>query len=514
MSAARLRGLSALIGAVCIATACTTVTRTAVAGPQGASPGQVPEGGVPATDRSGSSALPGGASSGAAAGGPDRAAGASGGAGQGDTITPAGAGGDATGQTTFATCSKTVTIGGSYSSDLATGLAAVGNPTLATQTQNYVKDEQAIFQRSADYVNTHGGLGGCKVALVYHDFKSLGADGFSGESQSECADFAEDKHVFAAINTALENQTLATCMAQHHTVDMWDGTVYQPTPQDFAAYRGYFYFPDGLGPYRMGPFIAQFAAAGFFPKGVKVGILLGDDGSGTNQHLVNALWKPELEAMGITPVVFTYRVIENVSDNSATTSEFSSAVLQFKSRGIDHVLVTPDNGDVGIFFTQVAQSQDYHPRYAMTSASALGAWSTEPAGQRANALAVSWTPYDLGIAPDPRQVATLTPNATRATCDLIYKGHTPSGLPLTAVYPICDAFLLLKAALQGATRVTPAALLAGIDRLGTSFPLAGGFANAAFAAPSHYDGQQATRVMEWNESASEWQYVSGPQVVP
>ena len=52
----------------------------------------------------------------------------------------------------------------------------------------------------------------------------------------------------------------------------------------------------------------------------------------------------------------------------AIASEFQSAVLKFKAAGVDHVMVTPDNGDAAIFFTQVAESQGYRPRYAMTTA--------------------------------------------------------------------------------------------------------------------------------------------------
>src|SRR5204862_841438 len=86
-------------------------------------------------------------------------------------------------------CRQVIKIGVSYSSDTAAAGAAVGNPTAAASLVNYANEVRALDQRVADYVNAHGGLAGCEVALVYHDFHLLGASGFSGESESECVDF-------------------------------------------------------------------------------------------------------------------------------------------------------------------------------------------------------------------------------------------------------------------------------------------------------------------------------------
>ena len=43
------------------------------------------------------------------------------------------------------------------------------------------------------------------------------------------------------------------------------------------------------------------------------------------------------------------------------------------------------NGTAIIFFTQVAQSQNYHPRYAFSTADAPAAWANAPQGQRQGA---------------------------------------------------------------------------------------------------------------------------------
>ncbi|MEY2434444.1 MAG: hypothetical protein QOC92_4169 [Acidimicrobiaceae bacterium] len=61
----------------------------------------------------------------------------------------------------------TVKVGVTYSSDVNAALAGAGNPSAATEYGNYVKALQAEYQAGADYLNSQGGFGGCKVELAY-----------------------------------------------------------------------------------------------------------------------------------------------------------------------------------------------------------------------------------------------------------------------------------------------------------------------------------------------------------
>jgi ABC-type branched-subunit amino acid transport system substrate-binding protein len=500
---------AAALAVMALLASCTTVTRTSMTRTDGrlatssGEPGAVADEGTGTSDAAG----PAGDSVGPAGSSGSAADAGSGAVASGDT-TGGGPGTAAAGQS----CSKTIRLGVSYSSDLAAGLSAVGNPSAASQAGDFVKQQQAIYQRTADDVNQRGGLAGCKVQLVFHDFKSLGAGGFSGESQSECADFAEDKHVFAVITGALENRTLITCLAQHKTPVLFNSSQYNPTTPDYKEYRGYLYQPGYINPDRWGPYIDQYNAAGYFDKGAKVGILLADNGYGSNQRLVEQIWKPRLAALGITPVVFTFKMITGYSDVSGVTSQFNSAVLQFRSQGVTHVMTTPDAGDAVIFFTQVASSQNYHPRYALSTLSAAQAWETEPADQRPRAVAISFTSFDLGPTPNPTQAATNPASKARSDCDALFKGRNGS-TPMTSIYPVCDQMNFLQAALRGASDVTPAALLAGVEKLGNTLPLAAGYANAKLG-PGVYDGGSATRAMLWDEPSKMWKYVSPPTPVP
>jgi ABC-type branched-subunit amino acid transport system substrate-binding protein len=407
-----------------------------------------------------------------------------------------------------------IKLGATYATDEATFQTLVGSP--GAVTQNYEQEQQSLWQLGANYINDSGGLDGCKVEMVYYNFPATASDGWSAESQTECTQFAQDDHVFAVINTSFENKTLIDCLAQNHVVDFYDGPApaYQPTPQDFSQLRGYLYQPDYINSYRFGSFIDQLQQAGYFGSGAKVGILLADDGSGNNQYVVNTLWKPALAALGLTPVIFTYSEAENYSREGDLAEQFSSAVLEFKGANVDHVILTPDGGESVITFTAEAESQGYTPRYAMTSDSNPVAWPDVQSAERPNAMAVSYSVFDLATSSQVQsQIATDPASANRNECNAIYSGHTGSE-PVSSIYWMCDVFFFLRSALSGASTVNSQNLLSGADRLGKSFPLADGIGTGSFGPPDHYDGATMTRVMEWNQSASSWQYVTRPEEVP
>lgn len=412
------------------------------------------------------------------------------------------------------TCSHPVKIGLSYSTDEGALVASAGDAQFASDVATYAQQVQAEDQTIAAYVNAHGGLAGCQVQMVFHNFQTTGADGFSGESQTECADFAEDQHVFAVIPQTAENQTLLTCLAQHKTVEIYNTGEYWPSARDFSQYRGFLYAPDYINPFRIASFIDRWAAAGYFGHSTKVGILLADDGSGNDQYVVNTLWRPRLSAMGITPTVFTFKKVESYSQIGSTGSEFESAVLQFKSLGIDHVIMAPDQNDAAVLFTEEANSQQYYPRYALSTLNgALATWSTIPANERPGAVGISFWYTDLGLSGDTQKMAASNPaSANRALCNSIYQGHTGS-LPVSTVYGLCDDFFFLQAALKGASSVTDDTLLAGAERLGSALSSADGYANETLAS-GRYDGGTSVRTMTWDQSGGQWQYVTPPQAIP
>jgi hypothetical protein len=403
----------------------------------------------------------------------------------------------------------TVKVGVTYSSDVNAALAGAGNPSAAAQYGDYVKALQAEYQAGADYMNTHGGLGGCQVELAYYDFHTLSSDGFDAESQRECTSLAQDQHVALAFIFGLETKTLIDCMAQHKIPVSYHGGEYTvPNNRDYKQYRGYLYQETGISTDRWGPFIDDFAGAGYFDKGSKVGILLADDGNGNNQHLVNDIWKPRLAALGYpNPMVFTFTQLKSYAAIGDTQAQFSSAVLQFKTAGIDHVIATPDSGNTTLFFPQQAESQGYHPRYAFTSVNYPELMKNVPAAQSVGAVSVSFLIAD---AENAGQMATNTPNASRSQCDALYKGKTNGG---PAPYLYCDFMNVVGTALRGARQIDPQTLLDGVESLGTSIAGAGNYGGTRLSH-GRDDGGTSVRVMAWDPGIKDFRYVTGVLTVP
>ena len=414
------------------------------------------------------------------------------------------------GRTASASGSKcTVKVGVTYSSDVNAALAGAGDPSQAANYGNYVAALQAEYQAGADYINRSGGLAGCQMVLGYYDFKSLSADGFAAESQRECVSLAEDQHVALAFIYGLENRTLIDCMASHKIPVFYHGGEYTvPDDQDYRSYRGYLYQETGFATDRWGRFINFLSNAGYFDKGTKVGILLADDGNGNNQNLVNNILKPKLAQLGYpNPTVFTFTALQGYSAVGDTQAQLSSAVLQFKLAGVDHVISTPDSGATTLFFAQHAESQNYHPRYAFTSVNYPELMKNAPADQAARSLSVSFLASD---AENPQAMAANYPNAARSQCDTLFKGKTNGG---PAPYLYCDFMNVVTSALRGKHTVDPATLQAGIEGLGTSLTGTGDYGGTRFG-PGRYDGGTSVRVMAWDPNVKDYVYVTGPLDVP
>ncbi|MEY2434443.1 MAG: hypothetical protein QOC92_4168 [Acidimicrobiaceae bacterium] len=307
----------------------------------------------------------------------------------------------------------------------------------------------------------------------------------------------------------LESKTLIDCMAQHKIPVSYHGGEYTvPSDRDYQDYRGFLYQETGISTDRWGPFMDHLAGAGYFDQGSKVGILLADDGNGNNQHLVNDIWMPRLAALGYpNPEVFTFTQLKSYAAIGDTQAQFSSAVLQFKLHGIDHVIVTPDSGNVTLFFPQQAESQNYRPRYAFTSVNYPALMSNVPPAQAERSMNVSFLITD---AENPDQMKTNPPNANRTQCDELYKGKTGGGLP---PYFFCDFMNVVSTALRGAANVDGPTLQAGVEGLGTSILGAGNYGSTQLG-PGRYDGGTSIRIMEWDASIKDYRYVTDVLSVP
>jgi hypothetical protein len=262
--------------------------------------------------------------------------------------------------------------------------------------------------------------------------------------------------------------------------------------------------------------LPSLAKAGYFDAGSKIGILLADDGSGNNQRLVDQIWKPQLAAMNLSPSVFKVSYANSTSSLSNISSQYNSAILQFQTAGVNHVLFTPDTGTATFLFPPAAESQHFRPRYAMTTHNYPAAMSGAPQGQADRSMAVSWSVEDVSDAATPTaKIPGIGSTAERRHCDQLYtKYAAANATPTSAFYPWCDFLGLLKKALATTTTVpTAASLLKGIEAVGSGFEPAMSYGPALFG-PKHYDGGSFMRVVKFDPAAKAYKLGSPAARIP
>lgn len=510
----RLR-LAVVVGLCAVLTAaCSSVTRPTVeAGGAAFSEEFSATGdGTASAEGSGDTAgTVGGAGGPGGVGGPGAVGGSAGGT-SGGIGGPGGAGGP---RSTNA-CRTPVKLGLSSGRDQAAASGAVGgDPEQVQRFSTYQAAQKQLYQVAVDDVNRRGGIGGCPLTLVWHDFRWQSSEGWDAESQRECTAFAQDHKVFAVVPLQAETQTLVDCLSKHGIPVFHDASyntdAFFPTKADFGT--GFQFATGRIAVDRLGPAIDTLHAAGYFDPGARVGILIADVGRGVNQNLVNNLWRPRLEALGI-PVVatFSYPQIYSFSDVGPRASDFTNAAVHFSTNRVSHVLVAPDAGSSIVLFTKAADSQKYWPRLGMTSYNGLNGAGDAPEASTVGATAVSWKIRDIAEQAKP---PANPPVAARDRCAQLYRSAAAaSGAKVEDLYPWCDVVNLLQAAFAGTTGPpTLEGLKKGVERLGTSFEIGGGFGPTRFG-PRWYGGGVQVRSMKWNSQSKGWEYVSPPQAVP
>jgi hypothetical protein len=380
---------------------------------------------------------------------------------------------------------KTITIGiqtfeGFNKAGKALGISA-GLPTAETK---------ANAQLVVNYLNKHGGIAGRKIVPVFHDTNIDSANSFDEDAQAACSGFTEDHHVFAVVTPEIfDHDTLMACLSQHATpllansVNIYDQAYANRYPNLF--YDVAVVFGD-----RWAPFVNALVAKNYFPKTAKIGLIRGTwpEDAVAGGAIVNAL-----KAHGLS-VRDTVAVDDEVStpDVAHVLSTMVSIQLRFHTEGINYVIF--EKGPVFPYgFMVAAQSQGYHPHYALTSQANLDFIQANASSEQTrNAAGVTFT----GLP------SHHLDNSATKICHSI----GPS------VSSYCGPLLLLAAAAKQAPVLNPAGLGAGMKALGRSFVSPQALLTD-FAA--HYqDGGAGLRTFGWDGACHCFNYTGGVQRIP
>lgn len=324
------------------------------------------------------------------------------------------------------------------------------------------------------WANAHGGVGGRKIIA-----KPFVIDQLATPDQlvAACQQITQDSNEQVLIDQSIfTNEAAWSCFAAHHTD--YVGIASATDSAYIKSVSPYIVTPYPLVDRQMQAMVTLLKKVRYFAKG-KVGVVLEANDPTLSKNYKNILL-PRLKALGINPTMKTL----DANDSAGT----NNAVLAFKAAGIDHVI-----GFITILnflaFTNGAQSQGYHPRYAWGDYQAIAQVASiygNPA-QDNGSVAVSSLDLWSGIANDSSRLASdnsspfkkgqIPPANVACRAILSARLHVNYMNPgqagaSTFETGYCENFLLwLNAARKVGSSWTPAKFAVGLKALGT-FPSA------------------------------------------
>lgn len=381
------------------------------------------------------------------------------------------------------------------------GLAEIRQAFTGQECGRDCGDNRLQAQAVIDYVNSQGGVAKRKIVPVYHDVEA--SERYDIAAQEACADFTEDHQVFAVVDldgSGPREEQLVACLADRNTPRIG----YTETDQKFADdHAPYFYAPSFMNLTRAGPIhVNGLLKQGFFEAGAKIGLLRYDrpsDQRAAEQGIKRTLTANNLKLTDEVGISYLSRV----SDLSVVAAQTSNAALRFRTNEISHLLIQ-DRRALGFIFMNSAESQNFRPRYGLTSFSQPRELpGLVPAEQLKRALGVGWLPVT-----DVQPQRIPPPNASRRLCIEILKKAGVSSPELNqAAMSYCDDFFFLKLVGDSAKTLSTAGFQTAAEELGTRFePL---LTHSAQFGPRRHDGASGWRPLAFDDACKCFDYVGG-----
>jgi hypothetical protein len=501
------RGGVGVLAIVMLTGACgTTLHRNAA----GVSQGSSSTGGLAATDSGTTGLASGGGAASGAAGAVASPTGSTSGGGAADSTLSVGPGATTLSPTATTAgdgpgvSATTINVAEAYSpgagaADAALGAANTNPGDTKTETDAVIK-----------YINDRGGIAHRKLIPIWYQIDS--SQTASTSEQAACATWTQDHKVFFLGGGS---SILNECTAKEHAIGVTSGGITSEDSQILQQYPADIDLTGLTNDRAMKLTINGLAAQGYFAKGAKVGIATWDQSDFAYSIAHAAV--PALAALGIRNVPVKYLAVpQSTGDLGATSASVSSAVLQFHSAGIDHVLLF--DGPAGInnsatlvlLWTQVANAQGYYPRYGLNSTSGLTATVPDfPEQQIANSLAVGWTPF-LDIAAADFPPSALDADAKRCLEIMSAAGQVAANQNQRAVQiGICETLFFLKKALDPIPGPLNAAnALAAVNAIGSRYQPMQTF--GTYLSATRHDGASLIRNASYFHSCKCFRYTSAP----
>jgi len=438
-----------------------------------------------------------------AAGQADGSAGASGGAstsggaaGGSSQQTPGGGSSGATSPGPGTVTRAPVEVGALYASNRSAFLEAFG------VSGGEALDTVAAHDALAAAINAAGGLGGHEAVPVYHELDATSTESYSALAQKACVAFTEDNDAVAVVGATFQ---MAHCLAEHGAIGI-DNADNIGGPDFMREVDDHYYSSSSMNYDRKAAaWLSGLDAVGYIdPSGIYG--LIHYDVPGMPSSVDNVLI-PGLERRGVSLEVRVEVVFpDSTAGAGSTVAQIQNAVLQFRSRNVDHLLIYDVNATMPVFFMQQAASQSYEPRYALESDSHLNFMlNNVPASQLTDSVAVGWRPIDDQLADD--RPAPLTQR-----CFAIMEAAgvgLPDHATREAAVNICDWWFFLDHVYDRAGGVgTAEQFAATVEAMRDSYQSARTY-RTFFAAGRPHDGVAQVQPLRYDEACPCYVRVGG-----
>jgi ABC-type branched-subunit amino acid transport system substrate-binding protein len=306
-------------------------------------------------------------------------------------------------------------------------------------------DLQKVVQAVVDEANAAGGLGGRKIEPVwaFNNNTDNEAEPQTREQNRICTQLTEDNKVFMAFNfNPLGVNFAYECFVSHKTPVVDTPLALESDQQRLDEMHPWLVLPVSLNFTRMAKLLPMaLKEQGFMTQKMAV---VGVDTPALKRSAQKVL-VPALEAAGGKVVEQVY-LAESYSGVGGGTA---NAVLAFKDK-VDRVVFWGPGGAVALLFSRQAFSQNYHPRYAVTTYDAPAfIQDNAPPGQFSGAVGVGFaTLGDLAdrVAPpltDKEKACFASVSKRAGNTYTSRRQATAAGIALGA----CEFFGVMQAAL-------------------------------------------------------------------
>jgi ABC-type branched-subunit amino acid transport system substrate-binding protein len=388
-------------------------------------------------------------------------------------------------------------------------IIAAGSPgTAFGASLNYDTDATtAIVRAMVEEVNASGGIAGRQVVVsyAYNDNTNGASDNQARQQEAICTRFTEDEKTFAvlAFNPAGVNYAYP-CFAKHQT-PIIDMLLADADTQLFQELSPWLIAPVEVNWGRMARTLPHaLADAGYLDK--TMGVFTYD--RPTSRRTVKTL-QDEIERRGGEVLEIAY----SQATYDGLASSISAAILTFQSKHIDRVVMwAPQCGPLLIFSAQ-AESQQYRPRYALTTYNtpAYCASQVKPSSQLKGATGVGFLPasdasFEGAPPTTPREKACFA-RISKHTGET-YSERAASGNAGFAL-GVCELFGFAQQALAPAKGLPlgNAEVAAYAARLGTSYLPINTFRTSF--SPTKLDGADAYSLLDFREGCTCFGYSGG-----